>query len=328
MPWKIIEMKNGNVRVRETADMKNGCRRPIVGVVVLHYRSLRDTINCLASLLATDPTPDHIVIVNNEQNPETRQELEHRFGSEFNLTLLHLECNHGFSGGMNRGINHLLHTQPVNVVLLLNNDTTVVPNFLFSMSDCLSSNSGYHVATPKILCGGTDTLWSTGERVCYPLLLARRDGGTLYATRHAWRKKINSVTGCAMAVRREVFEKIGLFDENYFAYVEDVDFCFRAHRSGFRFAYCPRSIVYHKASSSLGDFSPAKVYLNVRNKAYFIKKNIPRTLWPLSWTWYFATVLSWAARALVGRKPDVVRSIILAFQDVVNRRMGAPPWVK
>ena len=319
-------MKNINVRIHATVHGKNRRQGRIVGVVVLHYRFLRETMKCLASLLAADPAPDHIVIVNNESDPDTRQELDRRFKSELDVTLLHLERNHGFSGGMNRGINYLLSTQPVDVVLLLNNDTTVDPNFLSAMSECLAARSGYHLATPKILYDGTDIIWSTGERVCYPLLLARRNTENSDGLGHAWRKNINAITGCAMAVRREVFDRIGLFDENYFAYVEDVDFCLRAHSAGFRFAYCPQSIVFHKASKSLGEFSPAKVYLNVRNKAYFIKKNMPSVLWPISWLWYLSTISFWVVRALAAGKIDVVRSVILGGRDFLKHRMGPPPW--
>lgn len=294
-------------------------RARALGVVVLHFGNVRDTQACLRSLLAADPRPARIVVVDNGGDGIDRLLAAAAPPPSPRIELLSPGANLGYAGGMNLGIRTLMSDEEVRVIVLLNNDTVAAPDVFRGLGEALREGSGVHLATPRILYDDSDRTWSAGERVCYPLLWARSYSAAPPA------RRINGVTGCAMAVRREVFERIGLFDENYFAYVEDVDFCLRANAAGFRFTCCPESVVYHNASSSLGDFSPAKVYLNVRNKAYFIRKNIHPIWWPLSWPWYLLTVLSWAFRALRKGKPDVVRSILVAGRDAIRGRMGPPP---
>lgn len=299
-----------------------------IGVVVLHYRNIPDTKECLESLHVTDPRPQRIIVVDNHSDAGSHRQPNEIPASDLNISVIHPGCNLGYAGGMNLGIKTLLTDSRLQVIVLLNNDTVVEPDFLRPLFSTLRNGSNYHLSTPMILLDRSDRIWSAGERVWYPFLWAKSSAANAGRGGGGKIMPINSVTGCAMAVRREVFERIGLFDEQYFAYVEDVDFCMRAHSAGFRFTCCPASIVYHKVSSSLGDFSPAKVYLNVRNKAYFIRKNIPPIWWPLSWPWYFLTVLSWAIRAIVKGRLDVVRSILLAGRDAIRGRMGPPPrWV-
>jgi GT2 family glycosyltransferase len=307
------------------ADPTNIARPKLpIGIVVLHYHCLRDTDVCVTSLLAADPAAARIVIVNNVADPETRKCLFDRFGRDPRITLRHLDRNHGFAGGMNHGIQYLLLDSQVKVLLLLNNDTRGRPDFLGPLAESLSDSSAYQLATPKILFDDRSTIWSTGEWTLFPFLFSRRQLGKSDDARTPRPRKINSITGCAMAVRREVFERIGMFDENFFAYVEDVDFCLRAWKTGFRFACCHDSVVYHAASQSLGDFSPAKVYLNTRNKAYFIIKNVSPFLWLPSAAWYLAVTCGWFLKALCRGDWDVMRSILQGFVDGIRNRMGTP----
>lgn len=296
-----------------------------IGVIVLHYQCLRDTDVCVTSLLAADPAAARILIVNNNADPDTRKCLFDRFGRNPRLTLLNLDRNRGFAGGMNHGIRYLLLDSQVEVVLLLNNDTRGRPDFLGPLAESLADNSLYHLATPKILYADRPAIWSTGEWTLFPFLFSRRQLGSPDDTRTSRPRKINSITGCAMAVRREVFERIGMFDENFFAYVEDVDFCLRAWKAGFQFVCCQDSVVYHAASQSLGDFSPAKVYLNTRNKAYFIMKHVSPALRLPSAAWYLAVTGGWLLKALCRGERDVIRSILQGWADGLRNRMGPPP---
>jgi GT2 family glycosyltransferase len=296
-----------------------------IGIIVLHYHCLRDTEACVDSLLVANPAAARIVIVNNTLDMSSRSHLNERFGHNARITIFHLDRNRGFAAGMNHGIQYLLLDSQVKVLLLLNNDTRGRPDFLGPLTESLSDSSAYQLATPKILFDDRSTIWSTGEWTLFPFLFSRRQLGKSDDARTPRPRKINSITGCAMAVRREVFERIGMFDENFFAYVEDVDFCLRARKAGFRFACCHDSVVYHAASQSLGDFSPAKVYLNTRNKAYFIMKNVSPFLWLPSAAWYLAVTCGWFLKALCRGDWDVMRSILQGFVDGIRNRMGPPP---
>jgi GT2 family glycosyltransferase len=291
--------------------------------VVLNYNGLNYTIECVESLFLVNPAPEELVLVDNGSTDGSGNEFSKRYGNNSRITLLLLDKNIGYAGGMNKGIGHLLKNKKIKVLLLLNNDTVVKSDFLGPLMDCLEDSSGYHIATPKILYSDRVTIWSAGARVFYPLLFSLQSKGKQDGFQFNSPRKINSVTGCAMAVRREVFEKIGLFDEEYFAYVEDIDFCKRAVTAGFRFAYCYKSTIFHKASGTLGEFNPYRIYLNVRNKAYFIKKNISPLWWPMSAIWNLGVITSWAFKALLKRRFKVIRLIFLGMVDFIRGKMGS-----
>lgn len=293
-----------------------------IGVVVLNYNRAHYTFQCLESLFSAAPSPCEIILIDNGSTDNSAREFTARFDNNERVTLLLLDENLGYCGGMNKGIKLLLGNRGIKIILLLNNDTTAKSDFLLPLMECLKDGSVYSLATPKILREDGLTIWSTGENVFYPLLLSVRSKGAKDGPRFNTPREINCITGCAMAVRREVFEKIGLFDEKYFSYVEDVDFCRRARWAGFRFAYCHKSVVYHKGARCLGEFSPEKIYLNVRNKAYFIKKNVSLLLWPISWLWLSVVVISWVFRALYRKEFNVIGGILQGLYDFARDKMG------
>lgn len=294
--------------------------------MVLNYNGLNHTLECMESLFLVHPAPGELVLVDNGSTDGSINEFNKRYGGNSRITLLFLDKNTGYAGGMNRGVRELLKNKEIKVILLLNNDTVVQSDFLSPLMNCLEDGSGYSIATPKILYDDRVTIWSTGAWIFYPLLFSLQSKGKQDSFQFNSPRKINNVTGCAMAVRREVFEKIGLFDEEYFAYVEDVDFCKRAVDAGFRFTYCCRSIIFHKAGSTLGEFNPYRMYLNVRNKAYFIKKNVSPLLWPMSAIWNLGVITVWAFKALPRRRFKVIRLIFLGIFDFIRGKMGPPAW--
>lgn len=299
-----------------------------IGVVVLNYNRLNYTLECMESLLLAHPAPGELVLVDNGSTDGSVNEFSKRYGSSSRITLLLLNKNTGYAGGMNRGIRELLKNKEIKVILLLNNDTVVQSDFLGPLMNCLEDGTGYCIATPKILYDDRVTIWSTGAWIFYPLLFSLQSKGKQDGFQFDSPGKINYVTGAAMTVKREVFEKIGLFDEEYFAYVEDVDFCKRAVDAGFRLCYCYKSIIFHKAAATLGEFNPCRIYLNVRNKAYFIKKNISPLLWPMSAMWNLGVITIWAFRALLKRRFKVIGLIFLGMLDFIRGKMGSPAGLR
>jgi hypothetical protein len=81
------------------------------------------------------------------------------------------------------------------------------------------------------------------------------------------------ITGCCLLIRREVCEKVGLLDSDYFAYLEDADYCTRVKRGGYALYYQPKAIIHHKISSTSAWDSPVYIYFNLRNKILFLRKN-------------------------------------------------------
>lgn len=303
--------------------MDNGAR---IGIIVLNYNGKEDTVDCLKSLCACSLKPDLVLVVDNGSSDGSREELPAIFGTVPNIRFLFLPDNLGYAGGNNRGIETLMNEGHIDVVMLLNNDTIVDPDFLLPIIEEVDKDPVRHIITPKILFPDRKTLWSTGERVFFPLLISSSRQGKPDTPENSRKRNINSVTGCAMIVKKEVFKKIGLLDENYFAYVEELDFCKRAGDAGFRFSYCPESVVIHRVARSLGSLSPSQLYLKTRNRCYFIRKNVPLLFRPVSWTWYFLINMYWAIRGVYRGDPGIVRAIWKGYVDCMKGRMGIPNW--
>lgn len=116
------------------------------------------------------------------------------------------------------------------------------------------------------------------------------------------------VTGCCMLVRREVFDSVGLLDSDYFAYLEDVDFCVRARNRGYGILYQPKAIIYHKVSTTATWDSPVYVYFNLRNKILFLRKHSS----PRRWLPYLPKLVHFYVRQLV--------RLVFKWQDIAAAR--------
>src|SRR3989338_6925420 len=113
------------------------------GVVVLNYNGLNSTLECMESLFLANPAPKKLVLVDNGSTDGSVNEFSKRYGNNSLITLLILDKNTGYAGGMNSGISHLLKNKEIKMILLLNNDTVVKPDFLGPLMNCLNDESGY-----------------------------------------------------------------------------------------------------------------------------------------------------------------------------------------
>ncbi|MBD3340847.1 MAG: glycosyltransferase [Candidatus Lokiarchaeota archaeon] len=124
-------------------------------------------------------------------------------------------------------------------------------------------------------------------------------------------RDVDFVSGCCMLVRREVFERIGLFDEKYFMYYEDVDFCVRAQAASYRVLYYPDAVIWHNASAS-SDRS-FRDYYRMRNHLWFVRKNYSMRVIGL----FSIGLLSFAERA--GR--ILMRKVIRFDSEKITKRL-------
>jgi len=165
-----------------------------------------------------------------------------------------------FAGGNNAGIDYAMKHK-ADYVLLLNNDTEVDPDFLSELINATETGENIGMAGPKIFYYGKDDsrratrkmIWFAGGRIEFwkgwvsHIGIREIDIGQYDATKY-----VDYLTGCCVLVKREVIEEIGRLDETFFIYGEDVDWCLRASRAGYRLAYIPTSMIWHKVSASSG----------------------------------------------------------------------------
>ena len=125
-----------------------------------------------------------------------------------------------------------------------------------------------------------------------------------------------------MLVRREVFEKVGTFDENYFLYVEDTDLCYRTNKAGFKIVVTPKSKIFHKVNNSTkNNHSLLPLYYTTRNRLYFAKKNFKKTFY-LTLAYMSIVMIIKSIYWIIVRRGKNVKTVILAFKDFFDNKMG------
>ena len=182
--------------------------------------------------------------------------------------------NLGFAAANNIGLNYAI-SYKYDFILLLNNDTEVEKGFLQPLIKCLKRNNRLGAVQPVIMeYFRRKKVWNSGGYL--------NDFFGLPYTNKKLNLKTNEVdwiTGCCILIKTSLVEKVGLLDENFFAYFEDVDWSIRMQKLGFRLGLVENSIVYHHGSKSLsnsvseGVLSPLIHYLNIKNHIYLVKKH-------------------------------------------------------
>jgi GT2 family glycosyltransferase len=235
------------------ADPRGIAGRDVV-IIILNWNGGADTVACLESLAAADLQGASVLVVDNGSRDGSIAEVRARFPEQ---RILALPENRGYAGGNNAGMQAALDEGAAGV-LLLNNDTRVAPDFLGPLLRAMadSPRSGavasaiFRLDRPELL----DVAYldvHLHER--FPVQL--RGVNSLASEGFDRRLEVGAVPGCSLLLRAETLREVGLFDEAYFAYHEDVDWCLRARAAGWGIFFEPFSRVFHRGSGSTGRFS-------------------------------------------------------------------------
>ena len=240
-----------------------------VTVIIPNYNGKHFMEACLSSLEKQTYHAYKILVVDNASSDGSIEFMKKNYPD---IELIALDQNYGFSKAVNVGILH--STTPY--VLLLNNDTTVDPHFLEEMVAAIrTSPRNFSVSSKMIQMYHPDLIDSAGD---FYTILGWGFGRGKDHSVQKYNTPDETFTACAGAAiyRRKVFDKIGLFDENHFAYLEDIDIGYRAKIYGFKNKYCPNALVYHVGSGTSGSkYNSFKVKLSARNSVYLNYKNMP-----------------------------------------------------
>lgn len=258
--------------------MKQKRTRKHAFVIILNWNGALDTCACLASLqkINTHDIELMVVVVDNGSTDESATKIRKEHPWAIVLTLFE---NKGFSGGNNVGIRYALDHH-ADFIWLLNNDTVVDTNALVPLIDAFKEDSTGVAGSKIYFAPGREyhheryrekdrgrVLWYAGGIIDWNNMYASHRGvDEVDKGQYGTSEETSFVTGCSMMVRREVFEKVGLLDEKFFAYLEDLDFCLRAIEKGFRLMYVPSSLVWHKNAGSSGVGSTLHQYYMTRNR--------------------------------------------------------------
>jgi GT2 family glycosyltransferase len=228
----------------------------MLAAVVVHYQTPGETRACLRSLLASRRPIDRLIVVDNGSSPPFAP-------PEDGAEILRLPENLGFGGGCNRGIERALQAG-ADAILLLNSDAEVAPDCIALLEAVLAERPDAGIVGPTIVRRGR--VESMGVR--YSRLSGRMlnlEAGRLDGARPPAVVEVEAIIGCCMLIRRQVFERIGLFAAELFYGFEDLDFALRAAAAGFAAVCQPSATVRHLGQRSIGERSTARLYFATRN---------------------------------------------------------------
>ena len=238
-----------------------------VTVIIPNYNGLSFMKPCLEALERQTYQGFEILVVDNGSTDGSAQWLE-----EQGVPSILLKENTGFSGAVNAGI----RASETPYVILLNNDTEVCPDYVKELVRCMERSPKIFSASSRMIqFHNRELLDDAGDM--YSLMGWAYQRGTGQPVKgYKKARKIFSACAGAAIYRRSVFEEIGYFDEQHFAYLEDMDVGFRAKICGYDNVYCPTAEVYHVGSGTSGSkYNSFKVKLAARNNIYLNYKNMP-----------------------------------------------------
>lgn len=243
---------------------------PKVFVVILNYNGKDVLKKCLLSVFKNDYPNFEIVLVDNNSTDGSLEAAKADFSKAH---FIKNGENLGYSAGNNVGIRFALERM-AEYVLLLNNDVEVAKDFLSHLMNIAQQSQKIGILSPLIFHGITRQIWFSGGTISWLRMKSFNEKSV--KTEDFYESPF--VTGCAMLVKKEVFKKIGLLDEDYFLYWEDADFSLRAGKAGFKKVVVTSSRVYHFEKSEKNKEN--KIYWLVISGLIFFRKNTPPYLKP------------------------------------------------
>lgn len=258
-------------------DVRERQMEPAVGVVILNWNRSDDTLACIDSVKRSRYPVSHIVVVDNASRDSSAARISQ---AHPDAVLIENKENIGFAGGNNRGIAFALG-HGIEYVLVLNNDATVEPDTIGELVRCASRD-------PRIAAVGAKIFRMDRPEIlnfCYGAIRYHHWFVTVEGLdapdneRFCQERNVEWISGCCMLMTRDALMDIGAFDEDFFAYLEDVDWCLRARKRGYRVLFCPGARAHHKGSASTGRNSPQINYFYGRNCILFLKKHGSTAQW-------------------------------------------------
>lgn len=291
---------------------------PKVFIIILNWNGCNDTIECIESLKKIDYPNFYVVVVDNASSDQSIDIIPRKYRD---ISFIEVKKNMGFAGGNNIGIKYALE-HGAEYVLLLNNDTTVEPDFLSQLVEA-AQNTGAGILGPKIYFyyerakiwfGGGNINWlkTKGTHAHYMEIekkevIKKEPAETEY------------VSGCCLLVKKEVIDKIGLLSEDYFLYYEDADWCLRAKKAGWHIIFVPAAKIFHKHSRSAIEHSFPYIYYHSRNGLILGARFGSAALTYLLSFWIFAKQL---IKLLIGYNRDWARPAIKGVVDFWLTKKG------
>jgi len=222
---------------------------PQVCIIILNWNGLADTIECLVSLQTLGYPNYKAIVVDNGSRGDDVRVLRQRFGDYAHV--IQNDMNYGFAEGNNIGIRYAIEHYEPDYVFLLNNDTVIAPDALTDLVRAGEGDARIGVLGPKIyyhdVNGRKDIIWSAGGKIrwWYPWVYDGIGCGDEDSQKYREFKPVAWVSGAALMLKRQVLDELSVLNADYFSGNEDVEYCLKAHKHGFK-VYVPTARIWHK----------------------------------------------------------------------------------
>jgi GT2 family glycosyltransferase len=241
-----------------------------VAVIILNFKVKDSLVSCLESVFESTHQALQVIVVDNNSQDGIEQAIQRFKDVEF----VQSGDNLGYTGGNNKGIEVALRGD-ADFIFILNPDTELTAGTISKLLDGITRYKA-GIVGPKIYFSGSKKIWYAGGQLDLANVLGSHRGvDEVDRGQYDTPQETDYITGAAFFAKRELFEKIGLFDDRFFLYYEDSDLSFRAKRAGYKLMYIPQAIVYHENAKSTGLGSPLQDYYITRNRMLFAKKFLP-----------------------------------------------------
>jgi GT2 family glycosyltransferase len=277
---------------------------PLVYVIVLNWNGWRDTVRCLASLRANSYPNVHVVVIDNGSTDGSPEHLVPLLQASWG-ELVQAGRNLGFTGGANLGLRLALE-RGADYAFLLNNDAMVAPDCITALVEAAERRPEAGFIGPKIVWAAEPhRIWSAGMSVVWHHATIESHHKAADDGRFDDCRLVQGLSGCALLVKRAALERVGLLDERYFVYYEDLDWCLRARQAGFRCLYVGAARASHVGSATSNRYTERSQstllnYYAARNILLFMGTHAPRAMRPLALARQTGNLWSAVARVLAG----------------------------
>ena len=263
--WELILVDNGSVDGSISKIKEWAAGKIQVESKFFEYDAERKPIEYIEELFY-DEEEAKVKVSKKEEERDTL--LPHQ-----KLSILRIEKNRGFTGGNNIGIEYILKGRKTGYILLLSNDTVVDKKFLEELVKVGESDKKFGIV------GAVNYYYDEPEKVWYAGGKINFWNGKVYKIdtgQNNMIKEADHLAASCFLIKKEVIEKVGMLDHEYFAFWDDADWCVRAHKAGYRVLCVPKAKIWHKVSSTFRKTRGFIEYYNTRNSFLFMKKYASR----------------------------------------------------
>lgn len=274
-----------------------------VAIVILNYNGKVFLEKFLPSILKTAYENFRVIIGDNASTDNSIEFLKTNYPE---IEVISNKENFGFAGGYNK----ILERVKSDYFVLLNSDVEVQPNWINPIIALMEADPSIGACQPKILSQKQKEYFEYAgaaggylDKYGYPFCRGRLfDSVELDTGQYNKNKEVFWASGAALFVRAKVYADYGGLDSDFFAHMEEIDFCWRLKNAGYKILYCSESVVYHVGGGTLDVINPKKTFLNFRNSLICIQKNLRgnKVLW-VFWVRIWLDLLAWLKFVLEGK---------------------------